>query len=130
MENLLKDNKVYCPLCKKYFPESTYLASNITDMKVLWLANMVTHYRHTHITSWNKCWGHGGHNYRSGWFGDYETEKKKVNERAKRQIFRKCWRYMNYHFILVDHVLQLQNNDKKTIALANKMLAQEVLELF
>ena len=83
--------RVYCPICNRWFEGSSYLFEEFKDdEKAIWLSNMVTHYRHTHITSWNKCWGYGGRFYRSGWFGDYDTEKQKVNERAKRQIIRKA----------------------------------------
>jgi len=85
---------------------------------------MVTHYRHTHITSWDKCWGRGGRFYRSGWFGDYESEKRQVNERAKRQIIRKALDYLLFHKINVKHFEMLESNQLETIELAKKMLTQ------
>ena len=52
------DYMVYCPICKHYFDGSEYLKTVfLDDEKTLWFANMVMHYRYTHITSWNKCWG-------------------------------------------------------------------------
>lgn len=113
---------VYCPMCGIYFTESEYLCSVISDERTLWIANMITHYRHNHIESWNKCWGPGGGRYRSGWFGDYDTQKRKVNERAKRQIIRKARAYLHYHKITSKHFEGLQHNDEETLALASIML--------
>ncbi|MDD2200417.1 MAG: hypothetical protein PHX84_02090 [Candidatus Shapirobacteria bacterium] len=81
---------IICPICGETSQCSDYLKKIFKDEKVLWFANMVTHYQHDHITSWDKCWGKNGYRYRQGWFGDYDEEKAKVNERAKRQIIRKC----------------------------------------
>ena len=116
------EKKVYCPICGTWFNESDYLRKVIPDEKVLWFANTITHYRHTHITSWNKCWGHNGYRYRNKWFGDYDDEKRKVNERAKRQIIRKAKSFMNSNNISSEHIMALQYNDQKTIDLAKKHL--------
>ena len=114
---------VYCPMCKKYFCGSDYLYSIFAaDEKALWFANMVMHYRHSHITSWNKCWGYGGRYYRSGWFGDYDEEKAKVNERAKRQILRKCKDYLKANGFTVDVLDKLQNTTDETREVAMKIL--------
>jgi hypothetical protein len=120
---LFASGNVFCPICKEYFYESEYLRTAIDSPKTLWLANMVTHYRHTHISSWNKCWdGRAGNYYRSGWFGDYEKEKRLVNERAKRQIIRKCTDYLKMQKITVKDFEGLEYNDEKTIELAIKKL--------
>lgn len=112
-----------CPICKSLIKQSEYLASVIRDPRVLFLANMITHYRHSHISSWNKMWGDGGRYYRrAAKFGDYETEKKKVNERAKRQIIRKCYPVLLQMGITPGHFAQLQNTDPQTMAIANKFL--------
>lgn len=114
---------VYCPICKKYFQGSEYLDTIFKDdEKILWLSNMVTHYRHTHITSWNKCWGYGGGYYRGHWFGDYDEEKAKVNERAKRQIIRKCADYLKYYGFNTEDFKKLQNTTNETIIVAEKLL--------
>lgn len=122
---LFLDDQAYCPLCIRHFQESDYLKEVIDDERVLWLANMITHYRHEHITWWNKCWSRTGKSYRSGWFGDYETEKRKVNERIKRQLVRKLASYMRYHGITSTHFSQLMNNDRKTLELAGSILNSE-----
>jgi hypothetical protein len=113
----------YCPQCNDYFKASEYLNSAIEDEKVRWLANMITHHRHEHITSWNKMWGRNGGSYTSGWYsGDYEEEKSKINERAKRVLMRKHTDFLIEHGICVEHFLKLEGNDESTIALAKKML--------
>ena len=123
MKDLFKNNYVYCPLCNQHFMESDYLNSVFVDnKKALWLANMVTHYRHHHITSWNKCWGQYGYIYRSKWFGEYEDEKRKVNERAKRQIVRKATPFLSYHEISMNEFKLLQYNDEATLQLVEKKL--------
>lgn len=111
-----------CPICGQMFSCSEYLKGVIKDEKVLWLANMITHYRHNHITSWNKCWERNGGYYRNGWFGDYNEEKKLVNERAKRQIIRKAKEFLIENEFTVEHFEQLQDSTEKTIELAKKYL--------
>lgn len=117
-----KTYKVYCPMCGEYFSGSKYLRGVFRNNdKLLWLANMVTHYRHEHITSWNKCWGDGGKYYRSKWFSDYETEKEIVNERAKRQIIRKCKEYMSFYSFSANDIKTLKGTEEETINLAIKI---------
>ncbi len=123
MKDLIYKNEFYCPIAQDYFQLSDYLKEVFKDKpKALWLANMVTHYRHYHITWWNKCWGRHGYKYQGNWFQDYDAQKRKVNEQAKRQIIRKCREFMNFHQIRVDDFRELQFNDEKTIQLAMKHL--------
>ncbi len=122
MKKLFQNNSFYCPICNDYFPVSDYLKSVIKDRKTLWIANMIMHYRHNHISSWNKCWNGNGVAYRSGWFSNYDNEKRKVNERAKRQIVRKCAGYMISKNITGKHFAKLLHNDKETIKLVKLML--------
>lgn len=124
MEELFKgENHLYCPLCGQTHILSSHLKEVFADApKSLWLANMITHYRHYHIESWNRCWGYNGNHYRRQWFGDYYEEKVKVNERAKRQIVRKAKPFLQYHKIGLKDFEKLQNNDEKTIALIKKNL--------
>ena len=113
----------YCPICKRYFESSDYLATVIEDDRVLFIANNITHYRHTHIESWNKCWGrYGGYYRNAAHFGNYDEEKAKVNERAKRQIIRKGKDYLKLQGITSKHFESLQNNENKTLELARKIL--------
>lgn len=123
MNKMIEGNRFYCPICGKKHELSDFLKSVFkNDEKALWMANMVTHYRHSHITSWNKCWGHYGHYYRSNWFQDYDTEKSKVNERAKRQIIRKGKEFMNAHQIGPETLQQLQGTTTETMKIAYKLL--------
>ena len=116
-------NEFLCPICNQQVKRSDYLAEIFSEKKVLeWFANLITHYRHNHISSWNKCWGRGGGYYRSGWFGDYEYQKSLVNERAKRQIIRKAYPILRELGLTVDHLKELQNTSDETIAVANKFL--------
>lgn len=111
----------YCPICNRNYTVSNYLKETFKDnTKSLWFANMVTHYRHEHITSWNKCWGHNGNYYRSKWFVDYDNEKSKVNERAKRQIIRKAFDFMVQMDFQRSDLLLLKGNEKETIELFDK----------
>ncbi|MCF8293345.1 MAG: hypothetical protein K9I70_06005 [Chitinophagaceae bacterium] len=115
-------NKI-CPICSRKVEQSDYLNQIFKDEpEVNYLAHMVTHYRHNHIDSWNKCWGRHGSRYRSNWFGDYEEEKIKINERAKRQIIRKGKDILNRLGITPEHFRRLQNTEEKTMELANKNL--------
>jgi hypothetical protein len=120
--NLFEGKTFYCPICSTYRQDSEFLRNAIPDEKVRWIANMITHYRHSHISSWNKCWGYHGGSYRSGWFGDYEQEKIKINNRAKRQIIRKATSFLIEHKITSAHFKELLNNDDKTIQLAIEKL--------
>lgn len=118
-----KTNHIYCPICENLFESSLYLNALFSDdVRLIWLSNMVMHYRHTHITSWNKCWGPYGFKYKKGWFGDYETEKYLVNERAKRQIIRKCTAFLMENHIDVYCFNQLKGTNDKTKALAIRKL--------
>lgn len=117
---------VYCPICCSYFRGSDYLLSEFKgDERTLWLANMVTHYRHGHITSWNKCWGWGGRYYReAAHFGDYDTEKAIVNERAKRQIARKGTAFLVKNNISVEVFNRLQGTTTQTQETVSKVLGK------
>ena len=112
-----------CPICNEYFETRPYLNKLFTDEHARWVANMVTHYRHAHITSWNKMWGYHGQYYTSGWYnGDYDDLKRKINERAKRQILKKCEKEMKADGFKVDHVKLLKNTDAATLKLYVKKL--------
>ena len=114
---------ITCPMCGEKFKESHYLSEAFKEQsEVKFLANMVTHHRHSHIVSWNKCWGRHGSYYRSTWFGEYEDEKRKVNERAKRQIIRYAKEELKEMGIRASHFAVLQNTEEKTMKLAIKHL--------
>jgi hypothetical protein len=116
-----------CPICERKTEQSDYLNQIFKDEpEVNYLAHLVTHYRHNHIESWNKCWGRHGGRYRSNWFGDYDDEKKKVNERAKRQIIRKGKIVLNKLGITPEHFERLQNTEEKTMEIARKSLIPKI----
>jgi hypothetical protein len=76
--DMISDNKFYCPICDTWDYLSPYLKDVFKDYpRSLWFANMVTHHRHNHIESWDKCWGKYGSYYRGSWFLDYDYEKSK-----------------------------------------------------
>lgn len=113
----------YCPICEQRFDTSDYLSSVFKgNDKAMWLANMVMHYRHNHITSWNKYWGWNGRAYReAAHFGDYDTEKSIVNERAKRQIARKCPQYIINNGINASVYSALQGTTEETLKVVDNV---------
>ena len=117
---------VYCPICEHRFDGSSYLKTVFIDERELWLANMVMHYRHSHITSWNKNWGYFGRYYRmASHFGNYDDEKAKVNERAKRQIARKCKDYIIANDVNEDVFNALQNTTEETLEVVRKIFVKK-----
>ena len=115
----------YCPICKQYFDTSDYLNDIFgDDEKARWLANMVMHYRHSHVVSWDRNWGRNGY-ARTYLNVDYDEEKRKMNERAKRQILRKSKDYMISNGFTSEVVLKLENTEPKTIALYEKLLGNQ-----
>lgn len=115
-----------CPICNSYFETSHFLNEAIEGEHTRWLANMVTHYRHNHITSWNNMWGRNGNYYRNRWCDNISYDELKIdfNERAKRQILRKCKSYLIENKFTTDHVKQLEHSDIKTIHLYEKILCK------
>ncbi|MEX1135856.1 MAG: hypothetical protein WEB89_03065 [Balneolales bacterium] len=114
--------KFYCPLCDSHHAESEYLATAFKNDKTKWLANMITHYRHSHINSWDKVWGVGGYGYHNLSQLTYSFEKEKINNFAKQQIVKEATDYLLYHNITELHFKALHGTNKKTLSLAGKML--------
>ncbi|MEX0772512.1 MAG: hypothetical protein WD038_05055 [Balneolales bacterium] len=114
--------KFYCPLCDSHHAESEYLATAFKNDKTKWLANMITHYRHSHINSWDKVWGVGGYGYHNLSQLTYSFEKEKINNFAKQQIVKEATDYLLYHNIAELHFKALHGTNKKTLSLAGKML--------
>lgn len=115
----------YCPLCDNMFTASDHLAVVFAGRpRAEWLANMVTHYRHRHITSWNKMWrGFPGAAYRrAAHFGDYEAEKSKVNERAKRQLLRRARAWLIQAGVTADDFAALRGTTEETLRFARRLL--------
>lgn len=110
----------FCPMCNGYYEDSSYLKSVLSKEKTLWIANMITHYRHQHVRWWDNRWGRNGYGGRK--YGDYDKEKIELNNSSKRQIIRKCKDFLELHGIGKKHFLELQENDEKTLSLINKKL--------
>ena len=117
--------KQYCPICKKEFITSPYLNNIFNNGNSRWLANMVMHYRHSH-TAWDKTWSRGYYYRQQSWGNhkgyDYDKAKRIANERAKRQILRKCKDHMINMDFTVSDVEKLQGTEAKTIELYSKLL--------
>ncbi|OQB30270.1 MAG: hypothetical protein BWY08_01280 [Bacteroidetes bacterium ADurb.Bin174] len=54
----------------------------------------------------------------------YENAKSEHNNRAKRQILRKCKQWIHENQIKAQDFLELRDNDEKTIELINKTFVQ------
>lgn len=113
--------RFYCPICDSWKEGSDYLFQVISSKNQLWIANMVTHYRHNHIRYWDNSV-----NYISK-FLDYDLQKQIVNERCKRNIIRKCRETMNNEDITAEDVKNLSpDTEQKTADLADKYLTKEI----
>ena len=119
---LFKDTGIYCPLCKRYYPASLYLMTDIPDPKARWFQNMVTHYRNNHIKSWKRLGGKGGLFFRRNSPKKYHQEKLQVNEKIKRMILRKCAEFMLSHNMDLETLQGLIYNSEYTIKIAHKIL--------
>jgi hypothetical protein len=112
MVELINNNDIYCPICKKYFTGSDYLKSIFQEAHVLFLANIVTHLRHSHISYYES-----GVRYVSR-HHDYHTFKATVNERQKRQLIRRHKIFLREHGIKAEHFIELKGTTEKTLRLA------------
>lgn len=103
-----------CPLCGNVFFFSEFLETAIENNKTRLVANLITHYRHEHQSSWNRSC-----HYVSFKYGEiaYENSKIEHNNRAKRQIIRKAKDWLVANEINRDDLLELKDNDHKTINL-------------
>lgn len=106
-----------CPLCNKEFKFSSHLNVVIPNEKTRLVANLITHYRHEHQKSWESQYKYISRHYDNG---VYEKAKCEHNNRAKRQILKKCKEWIAENNITMENFLELQDNDEKTIELINK----------
>lgn len=113
-----------CPLCGEEFKFSEYLNTAILNPKTRLIANLITHYRHSHQKSWESQY-----KYISRYCNDgvYERAKIEHNNRAKRQILRKCKEWIKDNELNAQNFLELQDNDNKTIELINKIFQGETV---
>lgn len=119
-EEIYDVRRFFCPMCDVYYEDSSYLNSVIPNEKTLWIANMITHYRHKHVKWWDNRWGRNGYGGRK--YGDYDKEKPVANNTFKRQIIKKCKDFLELQGIGKEHFLELQENDEMTLQLINKKL--------
>jgi hypothetical protein len=108
---------VYCPICERYREGSSYLYAIFPEEKTLWIANMITHYRHNH-TNWDKS------NYRlhSKSKNGYNKDKAAVNEYIKQLLIRKYSVLLKENKITSEHFGKLQNTTTDTLKLADTLL--------
>ncbi len=112
----IQGERFYCPLCDSLVHLSSYLHVIFSSPRGEWFANMVTHYRHHHIVYYN----HSVH--WQSWHGHYDEFKHEVNERAKRQILRKCTRYLREYGFTANDLDLLLGTTPETRALALQLL--------
>lgn len=106
-----------CPICGNEFKFSSYLHAAIPDEKTRLVANLITHYRHEHQKSWENQYKYISRVYNEN---IYEKAKSEHNNRAKRQILRKCKPWITENGIAQYNFMELQDNDEKTIELIKK----------
>lgn len=80
---------------------------------------MVTHYRHNHVVYYDNSVGYASHR------GAYDSFKHEVNERAKRQMIRKCAKFLRAHGITAADFAELQGTTEATMVVARKALGDE-----
>ena len=122
-EKRLKFGYAKCPICGDEFSFSGYLNEIFDSHKTILIANMITHYRHSHQLSWNRSC-----HYISNKYGEdaYMNAKKAHNNRAKRQILRKCKDWLLDNDIGAEHFLSLSDNDAETINLISKVYKMKI----
>ncbi len=123
--------EIYCPLCETWIDCSEHLQETFgNDDKMLWLTNMVTHYRHvSHLqnkigsaTSYDKTWGRNGYGYSKLQPQTHDEMKHKQNEIEKRKMIKQLYSLMNEKGITTEHFLRLHRTTDETVIVANKHL--------
>lgn len=108
--------QVKCPKCNMWFDGSDYLRK-VFDGKTLWLANLITHYRHDH-TDWNSLYPY--------LYGiEYDGAKIEYNEKCKQDIIVNCKDFLTNNRITLDDFLALQNTSQETIDLFKKTFSND-----
>ena len=114
-----------CPICGHSIPKSPYLHEVfVGDPWAEYAANIVTHYRHSHINYYNRSCDYRGYRNKNPAYTNHEDFKIIVNNRAKRQIIRAAAKNFPSRAVmsLLEGFLKLQHNDDKTIALIKKIV--------
>lgn len=123
---LYEGNNFYCPLCDKYHEINPHLKKVISDEKVLWIANMTTHYRWRH-TDWNNRWKDKAAEYPYIYATKiYKKYKNKEAELNKRKIVRKCFEFLRHHAIDASHFQRSGSKHPMTLRAAVNFLGGKV----
>ena len=130
-EDFNKYLPVYCPVCMdfNFSIYSDYLYDVFKDDYFAYMAAvLVTHYRHGHISYYDRSWKYPWYREKNKEYKSYEEFKILVNNRAKRQILRKIKKDKNIKqdakISLVKAFKKLQFNDEKTDELVEKILKE------
>jgi archaellum component FlaC len=120
---------IYCPVCGKFHKDinSEYLKKVFNNNKYAYTAAvLVTHYRHEHISYYDKSWMFRRYRDKNPEYTTHEHFKEKVNNRAKRQIIRKTMKDNilkdSAKIKLLNGFKKLQKNDLKTTELITNSL--------
>jgi len=119
--------KLYCPICQSFDANgSDYLLRIFDETHTYWIACLVTHYRHFHIRYYDRSWRYPWYREKNKEYTSHEEFKKKVNNRAKRQLIRAIMKDKNLtasgKAVLVESFKKLMYNDEKTEELITKSL--------
>ena len=130
-EDFNKYLPIYCPFCGDFNLSiySDYLYNVFKDDYFAYVAAvLVTHYRHEHISYYDRSWKYPKYREKNKEYKSYEEFKAIVNNRAKRQILRKIKKDGNmkkdFKILLVKAFKKLQSNDEKTNGLIEKILKE------
>lgn len=118
-----------CPLCGRPLRPSVHLeAAFAGDPYGYWFARLVTHYRHEHISYYDKSLHSPGYARRSPLaMQGYDALKAEVNERAKRQVIRGVLRSRlprREKVLLIEACGRLEHRDAATLALMDAALGK------
>lgn len=128
IENFPTIDKFVCPLCGHEINRSDYLSTIfVNDKYAEWAANLVTHYRHSHIRYYDLTWRNWRYANKNPEYQRLDTHvdfKEIVNNRAKRQLIRAIKKNFPNQTAacLIYSFLKLQSNDEKTVELIRKNL--------
>ncbi len=88
-ESYAKAPDVWCPKCDDYVKGSFYLLYKLgpSSRGAFHAGSLVTHYRHNHVKSWDRSLRNARYRDKIPNY-DYDQEKARVNNRAKRQLLR------------------------------------------
>lgn len=111
---------LFCPACDKYVGSSQYLNAVFREDKIRWLANMITHYRHSHNRMYNEMCRQHTKNFNLY----YDKVKAELNEGVKRKLILNHTDYLISNGITSTEFSKLMNTTAKTIELAKSKLGK------